>query len=40
MGWIRSIYYELLVLGWLMYGPYHGYFIINVVGDIIVPGRR
>ncbi|MCA1738079.1 MAG: PadR family transcriptional regulator, partial [Actinobacteria bacterium] len=34
------MYYELLVLGRLMYGPYHGYFIINVVGDIIGPWQK
>lgn len=34
------MYYELLILGRLMYGPYHGYFIADVMSDMIGPWQR
>jgi DNA-binding PadR family transcriptional regulator len=34
------MYYELLILGRLMYGPYHGYLIISVLGEMVGPWQK
>jgi DNA-binding PadR family transcriptional regulator len=34
------MYYELLILGRLMYGPYHGYLIISVIGEMVGPWQK
>jgi DNA-binding PadR family transcriptional regulator len=34
------MYYELLILGRLMYGPYHGYMIISVLGEMVGPWQK
>jgi DNA-binding PadR family transcriptional regulator len=34
------MYYELLILGRLMFGPYHGYMIISVLGEMVGPWQK
>jgi len=34
------VFYELLVLGRLMYGPHHGYLIAAIIGEMIGPWQK
>lgn len=34
------MYYELVVLGRLMYAPYHGYLIMHVVSEMVGPWQK
>jgi DNA-binding PadR family transcriptional regulator len=34
------MYYELLILGRLMYAPYHGYLIMHVIDEMIGPWQK
>lgn len=34
------MYYELAILGRLMYAPYHGYLIIHVISEMIGPWQK
>jgi len=34
------VYYELIVLGGLMTGPYHGYFLAKVMSDMLGPWQK
>lgn len=34
------MYYELVVLGRLMYAPYHGYLIMHVISEMIGPWQK
>lgn len=34
------MYYELIILGRLMYGAYHGYLIMHVIGEMIGPWQK
>jgi DNA-binding PadR family transcriptional regulator len=34
------MYYELLILGRLMYGPYHGYLIMHIIGEMVGPWQK
>jgi len=34
------MYYELIILGRLMYAPYHGYLIMHVISEMIGPWQK
>ncbi len=34
------MYYELIILGRLMYSPYHGYLIMHVISEMIGPWQK
>lgn len=34
------MYYELIILGRLMYAPYHGYLIMHVINEMIGPWQK